>query len=247
MMDAGVPNSPRRFLTDILNTLSSLPSPGTTLPANPLASAAAPAELKSLLLTLHALFPHELLPALDLLDRRLLTRLIPRTAAAAELAGTESAPTEIGDRNAAVYYVQSAALAPSADADGAAAERGFRGRGRPRRNDAELGAGSRKYEVRLRAWNCSCPAFTFAAFGGGARGAAGEGTEVGVGEGGGQGEWVWGGDGSFGGLRRGGEAPVCKHLLACVLVERCGVLGGFVEERVVGWDEMAGWAARWVE
>ena len=244
-MDSGAPLSPRRFLTNILATLSSLPAPSspTALPTNPLTDPSAPAELKSLLLTLHALFPHELLPALDLLDRRLLTRLVPRTAATTDPAGAGDAPTATGDRDAAVYYVQSAALAPGIDA---AAERGFRGRGRPRRGDAEPTAPGRRYEVRLRAWNCSCPAFTFAAFGGGARGPAGEG----VGEAGGEGrewEWAWGEDGSFGGLRRGGEAPMCKHLMACVLAERCGVFGGFVEGRVVGWDEMAGWAAGWVE
>ncbi|KAL8988588.1 MAG: hypothetical protein Q9169_008529, partial [Polycauliona sp. 2 TL-2023] len=43
-------------------------------PLNPLSSAS-PA-VKTLLLTLHVLFPNELLPALDLLDRRLVVRLV---------------------------------------------------------------------------------------------------------------------------------------------------------------------------
>lgn len=50
----------------------------------------------------------------------------------------------------------------------------------------------------------------------------------------------------FGGLMRGdGEVPVCKHLLACYLVERWGGFDGCVEERVVGREEMGGWAAGW--
>jgi len=50
----------------------------------------------------------------------------------------------------------------------------------------------------------------------------------------------------FGGLSRGaGAAPVCKHLLACVLVERCEVFAGCVDEREVSVEELAGWAAGW--
>lgn len=49
----------------------------------------------------------------------------------------------------------------------------------------------------------------------------------------------------FGGMSRdgvdGGGVPCCKHLLACVLAERWeGWLGGFVKERKVGTEEMAG-------
>ena len=42
-----------------------------------------------------------------------------------------------------------------------------------------------------------------------------------------------------------GEVPLCKHLLACLLAERWEVMGGFFEERKVGREEMAGWAAGW--
>jgi len=38
---------------------------------------------------------------------------------------------------------------------------------------------------------------------------------------------------------------MCKHLLACVLVERVAAFGGFVEERRVSVEEVAGWAAGW--
>jgi len=46
-------------------------------------------------------------------------------------------------------------------------------------------------------------------------------------------------------MRAEDSIPVCKHLLACALIERCGVLREFVEERTVGQEEAAGWAAGW--
>lgn len=119
---------------------------------------------------------------------------------------------------------------------------------------AVAGSGGRSYEVCLRAWNCSCAAFVFAGFGemGGGGGqvldrsdGSGDGLEEGGGMGGDEDEG--GGSQGFGGLMRGddGEVPVCKHLLACYLVERWGGFGGCVEERVVGREEMGGWAAGW--
>ena len=39
------------------------------------------------------------------------------------------------------------------------------------------------------------------------------------------------------------ETPVCKHLLACVLAQRCTVFAGMVEERTVSRAEMAACAA----
>lgn len=59
-----------------------------------------------------------------------------------------------------------------------------------------------------------------------------------------------GGDGererwTVGGLSLGEDVPICKHLLACVLVERTGLFAGFVREREVGVEEWAGWAAGW--
>jgi hypothetical protein len=108
------------------------------------------------------------------------------------------------------------------------------------------------YEVRLQAWNCSCSAFAFAAFpnvhpdpvvvevefGDALRGfldTASNGAKSDQ-------EDVW----SFGGLGLGtGMPPVCKHLLACVLVERCPIFSSFVDEKDVGVEEAAGWAAGW--
>jgi len=49
----------------------------------------------------------------------------------------------------------------------------------------------------------------------------------------------------FGGLAKGQDVPVCKHLLACVLVEQCAAFKHFVVEKDVSVEEMAGWAAGW--
>ncbi|KAI9692638.1 MAG: hypothetical protein M1820_009515 [Bogoriella megaspora] len=49
----------------------------------------------------------------------------------------------------------------------------------------------------------------------------------------------------FGGLGRGMDAPVCKHLLACLLGERCLLFRGFVQEKEVSVEEAMGWAAGW--
>ena len=96
------------------------------------------------------------------------------------------------------------------------------------------------YEVRVRAWSCSCPAFVFAAF----PAAKSEQNENEKLKGGRIGEGVEKGR-MFGGLLLGSDMPVCKHLFACVLVEFGGLFKEFVEERVVSVEEVAGWAAGW--
>jgi hypothetical protein len=50
---------------------------------------------------------------------------------------------------------------------------------------------------------------------------------------------------SFGGLTLGSDMPVCKHLLACVLIEHYTSFASFVNEREVSVEELAGWAAGW--
>ena len=90
------------------------------------------------------------------------------------------------------------------------------------------------YEVRTKAWSCSCSGFAFAAFGG--LGIREEDDEQGVEEEEGEGgddRWRWGG------MIRGGSPPVCKHLVACVLAERCSeMLGRYVIEKRVGLEEL---------
>lgn len=205
---------------------------------------------KPTLLTLHALFPTLLLPALDLLDRRLVARFTQRDEAlansneAAAATSRDEGGTTLGKR--IVYFVKS-----NAHRDG---------RSRYGRGGADVGGTS--YEVRTGAWSCTCAAFAFSAFNGeGAsptygsydnlddyegRGAGKDedeemldGADVeGVAEG--NEDWRWGGS-----MLGDEEMPLCKHLLACVLVERWDVGASMVEEREVGKEELAGWAAGW--
>lgn len=166
---------------------------------------------RRLFVTLHCLFPNELLPALDLLDRQRVTKLV-------------AAEHPHGREGVSVYYVRSAQA--------------------PSRSRYQSAAGGQHYEVRLHAWNCSCPAFTFAAFGNTssdvnislseeASGGSGESHECG-----------------FGGLRLGEEdtLPMCKHLMACFLVETCeDLLGNYIIKNTVSKEELAAWAAGWGE
>ena len=125
---------------------------------------------------------------------------------------------------------------------------------RGRFGNKDSGAGAMTYIVRLHAWNCTCAAFTFSAFPGtgGTFSVSfeedGDDDEGGIlgdidrtGDKSGEVEEGW----EFGGLslcgKDGGNVPVCKHLLACLLGEKWdGVLGIYVKERVVGREEMAG-------
>lgn len=90
---------------------------------------------KASLLTLHFLFPHQLLPALDILDRQLVN--------AFRCAGNES------DSQLVVYYVQSASAITESSVRRLANSR-FRNAWIPTKVH---------YEVRLDSWNCSCAAF----------------------------------------------------------------------------------------
>lgn len=116
---------------------------------------------------------------------------------------------------------------------------------RPSRYSNSSSLGETSYEVRLRAWNCTCPAFTFSAFNRLDVDSSKSGEEIGSnleadkerGE-----VLAW----RFGGLMRGEEGlPVCKHLLACLVAEQCKTIRHFMEERVVSRAEAAGWGAGW--
>ena len=276
--------SSRHFATQLLDSLAAPPSidqaaVNANANANPLNNVSD--ATRKQLLSLQVLFPNEFVPALDLLDRRLVTRfricdgeeLAARATGAEQRdagtvedvqmqdaqdgpplqhqncppgqAGTNTpavntnestAPDEAKHHNATtapepsnlntIYYVRSAQHRPS----------------RFSTSYDTLAT----YQVRLLGWNCSCPAFAFAAFPAGRTFTPipnGKPTHPawrnedrtrnkGM-------EWI------FGGLSLGDDMPpVCKHLLACVLAERCkGLFGGFVEERDVSVEEAAGWAA----
>ncbi|KAF2203299.1 hypothetical protein GQ43DRAFT_411913 [Delitschia confertaspora ATCC 74209] len=190
------------------------------------------------MLTLHVLFPNELLPALDLLDRKLVTRFRIRSketdengdvAQAGEAEALEDTKGELEDSSPSqtIYYVRSAQQRTS--------------------RFKESYESTTYYEVRLSAWTCSCPAFAFAAFPSTNflepffpqqqqdDAASRNRNSISNGD-----DWL------FGGLTLGHTTPpVCKHLLACVLVDRCPLFEGFSEKRDVSVEEAAGWAAGW--
>ncbi|KAI4189985.1 MAG: hypothetical protein L6R41_001093 [Letrouitia leprolyta] len=272
----------RAFLSSLFASFptNSLPSssPPSETTSNPLTTA--PPSIKPLLLTLHVLFPNELLPALDLLDRKLVIRFTLESSNTSGIASTSTAAVattakggkvgvdnnedvpasavvcrrnvdEGGMTNSAkevprtVYYVRS-----SQQQHGRSR---FSHSATGRTYDAFASSVDKSYEVRLKAWNCSCPAFAFASLGCmGVEGLSlGDDDEVMVEEGGEESRDGRESEGArkerrFGGLIRGeGEMPVCKHLLACLLAESWEGFGRFVEERVMGRDEMGGWAAGW--
>jgi hypothetical protein len=285
--------SSRRFVTQLVDSLSAPPQvsgEAITPASNPLNHVSD--NTRKQLLTLQVLFPNEFVPALDLLDRSLVTRF--RIVDGSELAAT--APNVHGHladaqveqnaeqsvRNTAETMHDGATTLPIAEdlpeVEGSAQtslnttydhrrahvdeqaqypttqsqDTIYYVRSAQQRS-SRFGSSydtSTSYEVRLHAWNCSCPAFAFAAFPAahsepsvfthnveGMQDVLAKQTRRDkMAEG-----WL------FGGMSLGdGMPPVCKHLLACVLVERCGGLfGGFVEERNVGLEEAAGWTAGW--
>ena len=207
------------------------------------------------------LFPNELLPALDLLDRMLVTRLHCEDSDDSK-EDISSAISREGGVSSVVYYVRTSQQARSMSRYkyGSAA--------------AIVTREDVSYEVRLQGWNCSCAAFAFGAFAGDEEEDYGGGAEARILQGGFSDgtmndgtllERPWGetddyeqamkdrgmsteivdGQWHFGGLTRGEKVPICKHLLACILIERVRELGHFVKERAATKEEIAGWAAGW--
>jgi hypothetical protein len=257
----------RQFVTRLLDSLPSSSS-NTDAAANPLS--AVPESAKNQLLSLQVLFPNEFLPALDLLDRGLVTRLRihdgAEGAAHAEEEGRVGAEQDTNNSAAHGDDTMADIIRPPANEsiqetidDQAMTDANLQGPEPTPSKDCTYYVRSAQqrssrystsydtttsYEVRLRAWNCSCPAFAFAAFPAvhpepaistySPNDTAMEGL---------QDDGAW----SFGGVSLGNAIPpVCKHLLACVLVEKCsGLFGSFVEEKMVSVEEAAGWAAGW--
>lgn len=206
--------TPRNLLTEFLSQLQHAAHPAEST-GNPLKNASE--ETKNILLTLHVLYPNEFLPALDLLDRRLLTRFVARLVKSnePETVTEQHQPNAERPAKTSLYFVHSAQQARTSTSG---------------RSYDHLAT---HYEVRLAAWNCSCPAFAFAAFP----------------------SWVRNDDNDdqhnedfhpFGGLSSGqAMPPICKHLLACALAEHCLMFSGFVEMKDVSAEELAGWCAGW--
>ena len=239
MSNKPLPN-PRAVLTDLLSQLRQAINL-TDSSSNPLKDA--PSSAKNILLTFHVLYPNEFLSALDLLDRHLLTRVVVvrRTENADQRRESAAEPT-----TASVTSVENNNVASMAVAGNQKPHRNtplyfVRSAQQPRK----FGAGrtydplATHYEVRPAAWNCSCPALVFAAFPSGI-GIAGSTPSDLQEEGNDEGR-------RFGGLSRSahGMPPACKHLLACVLAEQCDVFKGFVEQKEISAEELAGWCAGW--
>jgi hypothetical protein len=226
--------STRQLLTALVTTIatSTQHERGN---ANPLSDASP--NTKSALLTLHTLFPNDLLPALDLLDRGLVTRFVLATnngvetaeqheASHTETITTDGTQTRMKGKQTVAYYVRTAQK-PSSRSRAAAAQ------------------ATTSYEVHLTAWSCSCSAFAFAAFpanlpSGGDDGQAFTGGAITD-----RGDWFEETGWRFGGLTQGDDVPACKHLLACMIAEKCVGFERLVEEREISVEEVAGWAAGW--
>ncbi|KAF7558614.1 hypothetical protein G7046_g5537 [Stylonectria norvegica] len=251
--------SHRQLLTSLISSLSSLPPP--TSPTSAAASTTSPLQSISssqrhLLLTLHVLFPNLLLPALDLLDRGLVTCLtLKDRTAGGESASATQAPTSAqapdGDGQDVVD-----------DPSGVATKTSLLSRANKVTDDNPTGfflvkslastltrrkrdvaQASQRYVVHLGTWNCSCANFTFEAFPGNAEPTSSNPTQPTLQQQPRDEQTAW----SFGGLSLDGigsavaHVPCCKHLLACLLVDRWpGMLNRYSQNRHVTEEEMAG-------
>jgi hypothetical protein len=196
---------------------------------------------KSIFTTLHFIFPHELLPALDILDRKLITQLVFMESRGTAQSTPGSCPPQPDGSSTAteqaqweIFYVQSASVTSSSSKSKSHHRRVYN-------------STSTYYEVRLDAWNCTCPAFAFSAFGETpdlSHDQAGQEDEDQTGAGI-DGDWEgW----RFGGTatRDGAGAPICKHILAAVLGKALPSLFGYgLEREEVTAAEAAGWGAGW--
>ncbi|KAK6505075.1 hypothetical protein TWF481_006998 [Arthrobotrys musiformis] len=260
------------------STFSNLPLPGA---ANPIRFL--PAASRNIFLTAHCLLPTTFLAALDLLEKSLVERYT-----------TANTPSS----TPSVYYIRStppppqSLVIPRPNFTSTATQK----TGLPKSGK------SYRYEVRPAVWNCTCIAFTLAAyqkhtllhtqnkgygfdpededgFGGGngsdeeqedttddkdediennggnnPEGEEGESypdDEPTSGKTFDKGTW-YGGiytlEPESTGKKKAKKpvVPVCKHLLAAVLAERCqGLFGAYVVERVVTMEEMAEMAVLW--
>ncbi|RHZ55662.1 ubiquitin carboxyl-terminal hydrolase [Aspergillus thermomutatus] len=200
-------------------------------------------QVKPVMLTLHCFFPNELLLALDILDRGLVRRFtrddhVGQASACSQPEETD--PSNTGRSQEDMFYVISTSAAVLTSPSRA-----------PRTRIEQKG-----YEVRLHAWNCTCPTFTLNAF----RDPGPDHSSQYDGE---DEDEAWAEQSTvgdlacryvFGGsLTRGASRlapPVCKHLLACLLMVRCpGIFSSGSPDRsgrvVLTCDELAACCAGW--
>ncbi|KAB2099180.1 hypothetical protein AG0111_0g12536 [Alternaria gaisen] len=296
----------RTFITQLFDSLSTLPGDQTVAatndnaktninPLNNLSDAT-----RKQLLSFQVIFPTEFVPALDLLDRRLVTRFhIRNEEQMAELktvidageqqqdvqmmqdttAESEAPPPQQQQQQEDVHIRVNPISTKSAEPmhkgkiDDLNNNTIYYVRSAQQQRSSRFATSydtTTYYQVRLRAWNCSCPAFAFSAFPATTvttRHVENEETAAEAAivhtplhnhptthqevdnskdsnsdDSNADKKWMFGGIS----LEKETPPPVCKHLLACVFVERCkGLFGGFVEDREVDVEEAAGWAAGW--
>ncbi|KAJ8132448.1 hypothetical protein O1611_g1177 [Lasiodiplodia mahajangana] len=224
-----------------------------------------PPAYRPLLTTLHVLYPSTLLPALDLLDRRLVTRVILKQDAthtqhptAIQTDRCHIINPDQGDLDIAVK-TESTITPPLYHLVRSAQPHSHR-------RQQTTSSGGQTYIVRLESWNCTCAAFAFSAFpplpspspafSSTPRSTAGgyqifptttpreeaspEDTEPFGSRENVDRPWEFGGL-STDGVDGAGSVPCCKHLLACVLAEKWNAaLGGYIEQRSVSREEAAG-------
>lgn len=215
-------NSAPKFSTT--NLLKTLPEPSATF-------------AKSALLTLHFLFPFDFLPALDLIDRKLITKL---THSPIE---PDTDPKPADRPSFTTFYVQSASALTSSSSSSSSTRRSKTGRF----GNRNYAATRIRYEVRLDSWNCTCPAFAAASL----KLILSTSTKTAA-------------DDHFerpdadtaapvplvGGTltKHDVQIPACKHILAAALCEAApGLFGSGMTTRDVSVSEMAAWAAGWGE
>ena len=157
------------------------------------------------------LMPQHFLPALDLLDRGLVTKCIRPNS------------------YAPVYYVRSQNPVNATST-----------------SSTYSSSRNHLYEVRPHAWNCTCVSFAFATYASLYQDVDNDNgiyknddPEKMLSE---RLDWQWGGCSND-----NGHAPlICKHLIACVIAERCpGAINGAVIERHATAEELAELSVLW--
>ncbi|KAJ5004596.1 putative oxygen-dependent coproporphyrinogen-III oxidase [Colletotrichum sp. SAR 10_66] len=243
------PNSREQRLVDV---------PGS----NPLKSL--PQSQRPILVTLHVLFPSLVLPALDLLDRNLVTRVVKVDALPYDIDtdtdDEDQVPDAAGGGDPADQHHPPSSPSNSDDQDandrdGATAVpnrdepaafhlvRSVASTFRRNQSAAMTTSTATTYLVQLDAWNCTCANFAFEAFPAGT--AASESDLEVLGADAVEDEIEVSPDWQFGGLsldgKDSGGVPCCKHLLACLLAEQwCDVLGSYALEKRLDREEIAG-------
>lgn len=222
--------SHRQLLTNLVTSLSRAP---LSAPASPSRAAHldappdGPSDRRHLLLTLHVVFPNLLLPALDLLDRGLVTRI------------TCGTPRQLGEDKDGYEKEEAYHEPESSNANTVFVARSLASTITRRKRD--MASVSKSYIVRLDSWNCSCAGFTLDAFPPDSTLSSSR-TPSDIVRTRDALNWSFGGL-SLDGLAAAGaeDVPCCKHLLACLLAMRWDtVLGTRVESRQVSKEELAG-------